>query len=182
VELLLPFRLPMKNKSESLSKSTSFEYQWWDSGWLFKAYGDDLGLTSFDFSKKKKKVACQLMRQSQLPAYIVTLRKKIHRYLKGEKVSFLDTPLNLSKSPPFSRKVLLETKKIQWGKVVTYRELAKRAKSEGAARAVGNSMNKNPFLIIIPCHRVLRTDGSLGGFAKGLNIKKELLSLERIEK
>lgn len=67
------------------------------------------------------------------------------------------------------------------GRTVSYADLARRAGMAGASRFVGNAMAKNRFAIIIPCHRVIRKDGSLGGFSAGLSIKKRLLDIERVQ-
>ena len=71
-------------------------------------------------------------------------------------------------------------KKVPRGKVTTYREIAKALKSKGY-RAVGNAMNKNPYAPIVPCHRVVRSDGSLGGFAHGPKKKTYMLKAEGVE-
>ena len=81
---------------------------------------------------------------------------------------------------PFHRKVYKALCKIPAGKTITYAELAKRAGSPGAARAVGTAMAKNPFPIVIPCHRVVAGNGKLGGYSGrgGVATKKALLALE----
>ena len=70
-------------------------------------------------------------------------------------------------------------KRVPAGKVTTYKELARALGSE-AYRAVGNAMNKNPYAPVVPCHRVVKSDGSLGGFARGSRKKTELLSREGV--
>ncbi len=84
--------------------------------------------------------------------------------------------------PPFHRKVYKALCKVPAGKTVTYAELAKRAGSKGAARAVGTAMAKNPWPIIIPCHRVVAGDGKLGGYSGrgGVATKRALLVLEGV--
>ena len=97
---------------------------------------------------------------------------------KKENVNLL--LLNLSKLTDFSAKVLKQACKIQRGKVATYSGLAGKIGVKGAARAVGTVLANNPFPLIMPCHRVVRADGSLGGFGGGLAMKRELLTKEGI--
>ena len=78
----------------------------------------------------------------------------------------------------FQRKVLLETCRIPKGKTITYGELARRMGRAGAARAVGNALAKNPFPIVVPCHRVVAKDG-IGGYSGGVGMKKKLLLKEK---
>ena len=80
----------------------------------------------------------------------------------------------------FSQKVLLLCKKIPKGKVSTYKEIAKTLNT-GAYRAVGNAMNKNPYAPVVPCHRVISSNGNIGGFALGVKKKTEMLKKEGIE-
>ena len=83
--------------------------------------------------------------------------------------------------PPFYRKVWLACARIPKGEVRTYGWIAAQVQRPGAARAVGTALAKNPFAPIIPCHRVIRSDGSLGGYSAkgGLKTKKKLLAKER---
>lgn len=78
----------------------------------------------------------------------------------------------------FSIKVLRYLQEIPFGETTTYKELAARAGSPNGARAVGNACGSNPFVLVVPCHRVLATGNALGGFSSGLDIKKELLNFE----
>ncbi len=78
----------------------------------------------------------------------------------------------------FQRKVYQVVLKIPKGQTRSYQWVAKKIGNSKAARAVGNALNKNPYPIIIPCHRVIRFDGSLGGYSRGLALKKKLLKKE----
>lgn len=84
-------------------------------------------------------------------------------------------------SKSFQEKVWALTKRVPRGKVTTYGQIAKELKKPRAYRAVGNALNKNPYAPIVPCHRVIRSDGSVGGFASGNKNKIKLLTKEGIE-
>jgi methylated-DNA-[protein]-cysteine S-methyltransferase len=79
---------------------------------------------------------------------------------------------------PFERTVYRAMLEIPSGEVLTYSQVARKIKKPGASRAVGNALHRNPFLIYVPCHRVVRKDGDLGGFGPGLWMKKWLLTFE----
>lgn len=81
----------------------------------------------------------------------------------------------------FEKEVFEKVKQIPKGRVATYREVARAVGRENAARAVGNALAKNPFLIIIPCHRVIKSDLTLGDYSRGREMKKKLLEGEGIE-
>jgi O-6-methylguanine DNA methyltransferase len=101
--------------------------------------------------------------------------QELKSYLEGKKTE-LELPLDMEGMTPFQMKVLKEMKKIPYGEVRSYGELAKAMKSK-AYQAIGNACGNNPFMIIYPCHRVVGTNGP-GGFAHGLKMKAELLKLE----
>jgi methylated-DNA-[protein]-cysteine S-methyltransferase len=105
---------------------------------------------------------------------------RIAKLYFGKKENVDLSLLNLSKLTDFSAKVLKQACKIPRGKVATYSGLAVKLGKPRAARAVGTALANNPFPIIIPCHRVVRTDGSLGGFGGGLEMKRELLDREGV--
>lgn len=84
----------------------------------------------------------------------------------------------LKQFSPFEQKVYRAILKIPKGQTRSYQWVAKKIGNPKAARAVGNALNKNPYPIIIPCHRVIRSDGSLGGYSRGLKLKKKLLKKE----
>lgn len=104
--------------------------------------------------------------------------KWVKDYEKGSRKPFLLKHIDMSSGTPFQQKVWKELSKIPYGKTISYRELAKRVGSPKAFRAVGNANGKNPFPLIIPCHRVIAADGSLGGYSCGIQIKKDLLKIE----
>jgi len=111
-------------------------------------------------------------------------RKKFHReeklfsqYFEGKKEDFTSLPLDFISGTPYQRKVWLETRKIPYGKTQTYKFLAEKLNHRGY-RSIGQALSRNPLLIVIPCHRVLSSDGSIGGFTGGLELKKFLLRLE----
>jgi O-6-methylguanine DNA methyltransferase len=102
-------------------------------------------------------------------------------YLEGRRADF-DLPLDLTGLTVFQRLVLLAVVGVPRGKVATYAEIARKIDRPRAARAVGQALRRNPIPIVIPCHRVLASDGGLGGYTGrgGLRTKKQLLSLEGV--
>jgi methylated-DNA-[protein]-cysteine S-methyltransferase len=108
-----------------------------------------------------------------------TIRTLLDRYLQGRKVGF-DVELDISRLGTFTQKVLNELRKIPYGETRTYGWLAKKIGKPRAARAVGQALKRNPIPIIIPCHRIIRDDGTIGGFSMGVNIKERLLTLEGV--
>jgi len=105
------------------------------------------------------------------------VRRALDAYFTARRFDF-DVAVDLSGVPAFHRRVLDETARIPAGRVATYTEIAVRAGSPRASRAAGNALHNNPVAIIVPCHRVLRTDGSLGGYGGGLHVKEWLLEHE----
>ena len=98
---------------------------------------------------------------------------ELEQYFNGQRQSFnLPVDLNL---PPFYQKTLMEVSKIPFGTTVSYRDIAVRSGNPKAVRATGTANAKNPVPIFIPCHRVLSSDGTLGGYGGGLDLKKRLL-------
>jgi methylated-DNA-[protein]-cysteine S-methyltransferase len=110
-------------------------------------------------------------------AALDAVRRELDRYFRGRHLAF-ETRVDLSDVTPFQRRVLLETAKVPAGSYATYTQVAARAGRPKAARAAGNALHDNPVAIIVPCHRVLRGDGSLGGYGGGLPAKEWLLRHE----
>jgi len=111
---------------------------------------------------------------------IASLVGKLNRYLHGEAVCF-DEPVDMAGFTSFRRAVYEAARKIPYGEVRTYGELAKESGFPAAGRAVGRCLAMNPFPIIVPCHRVIGANGHLTGFTRGLDMKRRLLRLEGIE-
>jgi methylated-DNA-[protein]-cysteine S-methyltransferase len=103
--------------------------------------------------------------------------RELEEYFGGERASF-DIPLDWGAMPPFQRAVLEATASVPFGHVETYAGIARRIGKPKATRAVGNALGRNPIPVIVPCHRVLRTGGALGGYGGGLPVKEFLLRLE----
>jgi methylated-DNA-[protein]-cysteine S-methyltransferase len=103
----------------------------------------------------------------------------LKRYVRGEEVEFT-LPVDLSALKPFTARVLTEIRRIPYGRTASYGAVARDLGYAGAARAVGQALKRNPIPLVIPCHRVIREDGSLGGFSMGLDMKIRLLLLEGI--
>jgi methylated-DNA-[protein]-cysteine S-methyltransferase len=114
------------------------------------------------------------------PGYFKSVQEDINRYYKGTCVDFKSVPVCLDGLTAFQKTVLLKLKGIKYGKIITYRNLARMAGNPRSVRAIGQVMAKNPLPLIIPCHRVVRSDGSLGGFSAygGIETKKKMLNLE----
>jgi methylated-DNA-[protein]-cysteine S-methyltransferase len=107
------------------------------------------------------------------------IRRELDEYFAGRRRSF-ELALDWALVGPFARRVLGATAKIPYGGVLTYTDVATRAGSPRGSRAAGNALGSNPIPIVVPCHRVLRSGGALGGYAGGLERKRYLLELERV--
>jgi methylated-DNA-[protein]-cysteine S-methyltransferase len=106
-------------------------------------------------------------------------RRELDEYFGGSRQAF-GMPLDWRLTSGFRREVLRATAEIPYGQTASYRDVATRAGSPGAVRAAGSALATNPLPIVVPCHRVLRTGGGLGGYAGGLEAKTTLLHLEGV--
>jgi methylated-DNA-[protein]-cysteine S-methyltransferase len=106
------------------------------------------------------------------------IKAQLRSYLEGEKVNF-DVDLDLSTGTPFQQSIWKLTRRIPYGRLVSYKRLAEQYGNPLCARAVGNALGANPVPIVIPCHRVIRSDSGLGGFSSGIKWKKRLIGLEQ---
>lgn len=116
--------------------------------------------------------------QGANPSLKESLITWLTQYSRAISLPFLKAEL-LSTLSPFHQKVLLEMSQIPFGTTLSYRELGERCGMASGARAIGGACSRNPLPLLIPCHRVIRTDGSLGGFSPDLEIKRRLLFFER---
>ncbi|WP_432053998.1 methylated-DNA--[protein]-cysteine S-methyltransferase [Streptomyces sp. bgisy022] len=106
--------------------------------------------------------------------------RQVQAYLAGERHTF-DVPLDWSLISGFNRAVLRELATgVPFGEVVGYGDLARRVGRPGGAQAVGMAMGANPLPVVVPCHRVVESDGGIGGFGGGLETKRRLLALEGV--
>ena len=113
----------------------------------------------------------------EAPAKLDRVRRELDEYFGGRREDF-DIPIDWSHLAGFTREVLRATAAIPFGDVSTYAGVAEAAGSPRAVRAAGNALGANPMPVVVPCHRVLRTGGALGGYTGGLERKEFLLRLE----
>ena len=111
------------------------------------------------------------------PRSVDETRRQLDEYFEHRRTDF-DLAIDLRVADGFARRVLDELVHVPYGEVTTYGELARRAEHPRAARAVGTVMNRNPIPIVLPCHRVVGSTGSLTGYGGGLERKEALLKLE----
>jgi methylated-DNA-[protein]-cysteine S-methyltransferase len=114
----------------------------------------------------------------EAPARLDPIRRELEDYFQGRLRRF-ETPIDWALSRGFFRRVLEVTAGIEYGHLLTYSEVAAKAGSARAVRATGNGLGSNPMPIVVPCHRVVRTGGGLGGYTGGIERKEFLLGLER---
>ena len=121
-----------------------------------------------------------LSKSEPTEALLIEALEQLTAYFKGERQAF-DLPLDISLGTDFQQRVWQQLQKIPHGETISYATLAQRVGNPKGYRAVANANGRNPFSIIIPCHRVIASDGKLGGYTGGLDKKTYLLALEGIE-
>lgn len=162
---------------------TAFKTNW---GWIGIAVSEE-GLAGLVLPKPTREEALQELyarwpEGEEVEALVFdNLIRQIRRYLAGEPVEF-DMPLDWSDHTAFLRQVWETARSIPYGQTWTYAKLAEAAGRPRAYRAVGQAMANNPVPLIVPCHRVVRSDGTLGGYAGGLEVKERLLEMEHAER
>ncbi len=147
----------------------------------------DAGLVRLAFSKEDPDGVLQELATRVAPRVVASprrldpIRRELDEYFEGRRDHF-DLPLDWRLSSGFRRTVLERlVADVAYGRTVSYLELATMVGNPKASRAVGTAMATNPIPIVVPCHRVLRTGGNLGGYGGGLETKAQLLALERGE-
>jgi methylated-DNA-[protein]-cysteine S-methyltransferase len=140
------------------------------------------GLSSLDFGVNQAEFLSRvdsLARTERDPAALSSIVEQLQAYFAGDRLSF-DLPLDLGRLTPFQLGVLQAARGIPPGRVWTYGQIARAIGKPKASRAVGQALGCNPLPIVIPCHRVIASDGGLGGYSGGggLQSKRFLLSLE----
>jgi O-6-methylguanine DNA methyltransferase len=159
-------------------------YSFFDSPILRKVFvaSTNKGVCAVDFLTSEQSFIKNL--RKQFPGDIVRDDRKnqkvltqLKKYLKGELKNF-DCPLDM-KGTSFEKKVWSALKKIPYGRTRSYKDIAESIGHPKAFRAVGNANGRNWIPLIVPCHRVIESNGGLGGFGHGLKVKKRLLDLEK---
>ncbi len=162
-----------------VAKYTIFKTKWG----YFGLAANEKGLLRTCLPCPTRKIAKSCLLNGNSPRFDKNLLKSLQdiivAYFNGQTVKF-DIPLGIN-LPRFTNKVLSACRKIPAGKTVSYSQLARMIGNAGAARAVGSALAKNPIPLIIPCHRVIHSDGKIGNFSAfgGTDTKKKLLALEK---
>lgn len=123
---------------------------------------------------------------SEIPDWVEDVKNQISLYFEGQPLALeplRKIKLDFGNISPFRRKVYEKLRALKSGEIITYNDLAQDAGAPGAARAVGTAMAKNPFPLIVPCHRVIKSDGSCGAYSalSGTKTKIELLKMEQMK-
>ena len=143
----------------------------------------DLGVVRVAYESEDHAAVLQVLadrispRILNAPARLDTIRRELDQYFAGDLRNF-DVPLDWRLSTGFRRTVLAHLSDIGYGHTATYAAVAQLAGNPKAVRAVGTACATNPLPVVVPCHRVLRSDGSLGGYLGGAEAKRTLLALE----
>jgi len=146
---------------------------------------NDHGITAIEMPElRPREMRAQLARQDAngAPAFVAEAARTLKRHLAGEPQDLTALPLDLTVLAPFQRAVYERIRSLPPGRTTTYGEIAAMLGKPGASRAVGQALGRNPFLVAIPCHRVLAAGGAPGGFSApgGVIAKQRLLALEGV--
>lgn len=152
-------------------------------GWIGIEYFDELiHSLKLGVPDRNELVALfpQMENRSTPGRFTDRLQERLERYFSGCRVDFDDFDILDRKMTDFQKSVTRACRQIDYGETISYSHLAKRVGSPKAARAVGTVMKRNPFPLIVPCHRVIGANSALGGFSagSGTNTKRRLLELE----
>ena len=145
----------------------------------------DLGLCEVGYlaHRERDEVLSEIEMRGLFPvenqASVRPATDQLNEYFAGERHDF-DLPIDFGAVTPFTRDVLNATTRVPFGHVLTYGEIARRIGKPGASRAVGNALGRNPLPVVVPCHRIVRADGSMGWYTGGVGIKRRLLALEGV--
>lgn len=143
-------------------------------------YESRIGIIKFAYDKKIESISL-VEKADDLSEKTSATNKvfgQIDEYLKGERKKFTIYDLLELKGTDFQKEVIKELRNIPYGEKSTYKEVAENINRKKATRAVANAIGRNPFFIVYPCHRVVRSDRKIGGFAYGVDVKRFLLKLE----
>ncbi len=135
------------------------------------------GLQGIFFTKQPVKLVKILDREKPAEKILSNVVKQLEEYFAGKRTTF-DLAFKFL-GTDFQVKVWNELSRIPYGKTVSYKDIARKIKNPKAVRAVGTANGKNPICIIVPCHRVIASDGAIGGYGGGIPMKQYLLELEQ---
>lgn len=116
----------------------------------------------------------EIIRKREAPSLI---KKELKEYFEDGREEFAQN-IGLTKGTDFERQVWFALKEVPYGETRTYKWLAEKVGKPAACRAVGQALSRNPIPIILPCHRIIESDGSIGGYSAGVDIKRRLLEIE----
>lgn len=151
--------------------------QWWTDSKSFAKLKKHYQLTDDNFKFIEKN---SLNREDPAQALLLDAIIQVDEYAQEERTDF-DLPLDFSLGTSFQQQVWRALQGIRHGETISYATLAQRIGNPKACRAVANANSKNPFSLIVPCHRVISSDGKLGGYTGGLDKKEYLLALEGVK-
>lgn len=143
-------------------------------------YESRIGIIKFAYDKKIESISLVEKADdlSQKTSATDKVFGQIEEYLRKERKEFTIYNFLELKGTDFQKEVIRELRNISYGEKSTYKKIAENINRKKATRAVANAIGRNPFFIVYPCHRVVRSDGKIGGFAYGVDVKRFLLKLE----
>lgn len=144
------------------------------------AQASDVGITRIQLRLDGSLTSAATLDSGRAMGYLRQLEEQLREYLAGRRRTF-DLPLDLP-GTEFQMRVWQGLRRIPYGETMSYRDVALAIGQPQAVRAVGQANRRNPVMILVPCHRVIAADGTLGGYAWGKNVKRDLLALEQGEK
>lgn len=154
------------------------QYEMKTSGGSIWLVASDRGLSGLYWERQPHPILKGLLPEIPAQAILGEAVRQIGDYLAGARRDF-DLPLDIA-GTPFQESVWKALRDIPFGSTISYKELAARISNPKAVRAVGTANGRNPVCIIIPCHRVIAADGTLGGYSGGLPNKRRLLAVESV--
>jgi len=168
-----------KRESDFMQKTSDLK-QWKMDSEIGPLYlvASEKGLRGVYLQKANIPLLKILDKKSKSSEILFQTVSELKEYFNGKRNKF-SVPLDLV-GTSFQRQVWKELARIPYGKTCSYRDIATRIQNQKAVRAVGGANGKNPVCIIVPCHRVIAADGTLGGYSGGLHIKKKLLKIEGV--
>jgi methylated-DNA-[protein]-cysteine S-methyltransferase len=159
-----------------LNSLNNLNYEMHNSSLFYDTFDSPVGTLYLVFLKKHL-TGISFTKPAQKGCAHVTFIKELEGYFNGADKGF-SQKIKLLKGTDFEKKIWYCLRDIPFGETRSYKWVAERSGSPTATRAVGQALSKNPLPIVLPCHRVIESDGSMGGYSSGVNIKRRLLEFE----